>query len=119
VPRHRLGVIINAHPTKELTVSLTGLYVGSQVYLNDENNAFARLPDYFVLNLRVAYERAAPGGRIGAFLLLNNLTNNHYFTFGSIARNTITGNGMDPERFVIPAPSIAVYGGLSYRFEGL
>ena len=118
VPRHRIGVIVNAHPTKEWTVSLTGLYVGSQVYLNDENNTQPRIPGYFVMNMRVAYEQPVPGGRMTAFLLLNNLTNNHYFTFGSIASNTLTGNG-GLERFVVPAPNIAVYGGLSYRFEGL
>lgn len=118
VPRHRVGVILNAHPTKEWTVSLTGLYVGSQVYLNDENNTQPRLPGYFVMNMRVAYERPVPGGRMTAFLLLNNLTNNQYYTFGSIASNTLTGNG-GLERFVIPAPNIAVYGGLSYQFEGL
>lgn len=118
VPRHRVGVIVNTHPTKGLTVSLTGLYVSSQVYLNDETNTFPRLPGYFVLNMRVAYERPAPGGRIGAFVLLNNLTNNQYFTFGSIASNTKTGTG-GLEQFVVPAPTISVYGGLSYRFEGL
>jgi iron complex outermembrane receptor protein len=118
VPRHRVGVIINAHPTKELTVSLTGLYVSSQVHLNDENNTFPRLPDYFVLNMRISYERRVPGGRITAFVFLNNLTNNQYFTFGSVSSNTKTGTG-GLERFVVPAPSIAAYGGLSYRFEGL
>ncbi|MBI3357798.1 MAG: hypothetical protein HY038_13705 [Nitrospirae bacterium] len=45
------------------------------------------------------------------------MTNNHYFTFGSIASNTLTGNG-GLERFVTPAPSVAFYGGLSYRYEG-
>ena len=118
VPHHRVGVVVNAHPTREVTVSLTGLYVSSQVYLNDETNSFPRLPGYFVLNMRIAYERTAPGGRIGAFVLLNNLTNNQYFTFGSVASNTKTGTG-GLERFVVPASSIAVYGGLSYRFEGL
>lgn len=118
LPHHRVGVIINTHPTKELTLSLMALYVSSQVYLNDETNTFPRLPEYFVLNMRIAYERPVPGGRMSAFVLLNNLTNNQYFTFGSVASNTLTGTG-GVERFVVPAPSIAVYGGLSYRFEGL
>jgi outer membrane receptor protein involved in Fe transport len=116
VPRHRLGVMVNAHPIKELTVSLTGLYVGPQVYLNDENNTQPHLPGYFVMNMRIAYERAVPGGRLSAFFLVNNMTNNHYFTFGSIASNTLTGDG-SVERFVTTAPTVAFYGGLSYRFE--
>jgi iron complex outermembrane recepter protein len=118
VPKHRVGVILNAHPIKDVTISLTGLYVASQVYLNDENNTQPRLPEYFVLNMRAAYERTVPGGQMTAFVLLNNITNNEYYTFGSIASNTLTGNG-GLERFVVPAPSISVYGGLSYRFEGL
>ena len=116
VPRHRLGVIINGHPIKELTVSLTGLYVGPQVYLNDENNTQPRIPGYFVMNMRITYERPVPGGRLSAFFLVNNMTNNHYFTFGSIASNTLTGNG-SAERFVTTAPTVAFYGGLSYKFE--
>jgi iron complex outermembrane receptor protein len=116
VPRHRLGVIVNGHPTKELTLSLTGLYVGPQVYLNDENNTQPHIPGYFVMNMRIAYERPVPGGRLSAFFLVNNMTNNHYFTFGSIASNTLTGNG-SLERFVIPAPTVAFYGGLNYKFE--
>jgi iron complex outermembrane recepter protein len=117
VPRHRVGIIVNTHPIKQLTVSLTGIYVGPQVYLNDENNTQPHLPGYFVLNMRVAYEQPVPGGRLTGFFQVNNLTNNHYFTFGSIASNTLTGNG-GLERFVAPAPSVAFYGGLSYRYEG-
>jgi outer membrane receptor protein involved in Fe transport len=69
--------------------------------------------------MRIAYERPVPGGRMTAFVLLNNLTDNRYVTFGSLSRNTLTGTGLNPERFVVPGPSISVYGGLSYRFEGL
>ncbi len=118
VPRHRVGIVLNAHPTKEWTVSFTTLYVGSQIYLNDETNVFPRLPGYFVLNMRLAYERPVPGGRMTAYVLLNNITNNQYYTFGSIASNTLTGIG-GLERFVVPAPSISVYGGLSFLFNGL
>jgi iron complex outermembrane receptor protein len=117
VPRHRVGVTLNAHPAKEWTLSLMGLYVGPQIYLNDENNTQPHLPGYFVMNMRVAYECPVPGGRLTGFFQVNNVTNNHYFTFGSIASNTLTGNG-SVERFVTTAPSVAFYGGLSYRFEG-
>lgn len=118
VPNHRMGFIINTHPIKDLTLSLTGLYVGSQVFLNDESNANPRLPGYYIMNIRVSYEQKVPGGLLSGFFLVNNVTNNHYFTFGSIAQNTITGNG-GLERFVVPAPSVGFFGGVSYRFEGL
>lgn len=118
VPNHRVGFIINTHPINDLTLSLTGLYVGSQVFLNDESNAQPRLPGYFIMNIRVSYEQKVPGGRLTGFFLVNNVTNNHYYTFGSIAQNSLTGNG-GIERFVVSAPSVGFYGGVSYRFEGL
>src|SRR5918996_663619 len=37
VPKHRLSLTANAHPVDGLTVSLIGLYVSTQFYLNDEN----------------------------------------------------------------------------------
>ena len=77
-----------------------------------------RLPGYFLLNSRVAYERPVPGGRLSGFLMLNNILNQKYSTSGTIATNTLTGAGAQ-EQFIVPAPGIAIYGGLSYRFEGL
>lgn len=118
VPRNRFSVTGNVHPSEGFTLSLIGLYVGSQFYLNDENNTQPRLPSYFLLNGRLAYERPVPGGRLTAFLMLNNILNQKYFTSGTMASNTLTGGGA-LEQFVMPAPTFAIYGGLSYRFEGL
>ncbi len=118
VPKHRLGVTGNYHPDMGWTISLTGLYVSTQFFTNDEQNIQPRLPGYFVMNARLAYERAVPGGRLSGFLMLNNILDQTYSTSGIIAANNLTGAG-NVERFVVPAPGIAVYGGLSYRFEGL
>lgn len=95
-----------------------GLYAGSQFHINDEENAQPRVPGYFLLNGRIAYEHEVPGGKLTGFLHLNNILDQKYSTFGIIAPNTVTGGGA-PERFVMPAPGFAVFGGLSYRFEGL
>jgi iron complex outermembrane recepter protein len=116
VPKHRLSVTGNYHPWEGWTFSLTGLYVSTQFHLNDEQNSQPRIPGYFVLGSRVAYERKVPGGRLAAFLMANNILDQKYYTQGIIAANNLTGNGA-VERFVVPAPGIAVYGGLSYRFE--
>jgi iron complex outermembrane recepter protein len=117
VPNHRVSMIANLHPIAGGTVSLIGLYVGPQFYLNDESNTQPRIPGYFVLNARIAYEQPVPYGRLTGFLMVNNMLNNQYFTFGSFSTNNLTGGGMQ-ERFVVPAPGVAVYGGLSFRFEG-
>ena len=118
VPKHRLGIIGNYYPADGWTVSLTGLYVSTQFLLNDEQNIQPRIPGYFVLNSRVSYERAVPGGRLGGFIMLNNLLDQRYSTQGIIFANNLTGGG-NVERFIVPAPGIANFGGLSYRFEGL
>jgi iron complex outermembrane receptor protein len=111
-------VTANYHPDLGWTISLTGLYVSTQFFTNDEQNIQPKLPGYFVMNVRLAYERAVPGGRLSGFLMLNNILDQGYSTSGIIAVNNLTGGG-DVERFVVPAPGVAVYGGLSYRFEGL
>ena len=116
VPKHRLGVTANVCPVAGWTFSLTGLYVSTQFFINDESNAQPRLPGYFTLNGRVSYERRVPGGRLRAFLSVNNILDQQYFTSGIVATNVLTGGGAI-ERFVVPAPSIAVYGGLSYTFN--
>jgi len=48
--------------------------------------------------------------------MLNNILNQKYSTSGTIAANTLTGGGAQ-DQFVVPAPTFAIYGGLSYRFE--
>lgn len=118
VPKNRLSVTANVHPLEGATLSLIGLYVGSQTYLNDETNTQPKLPSYFLLNGRVSYERPVPGGRLTGFLMLNNILNQKYSTSGTMASNTLTGGGAQ-EPFVVPAPTFAIYGGLSYRFEGI
>jgi iron complex outermembrane receptor protein len=116
VPKHRLSVTGNVHPAAGWTISVTGMYVSTQFYLNDEENTRPRLSGYAVLNGRIAYERTVPGGRLAGFLMVNNILDQRYFSSGIIAANNLTGGGAQ-ERFVVPAPGIAVYGGLSYRFE--
>ncbi len=116
VPKNRLSVIGAVHPTKEWTVSLSGLYVSTQFLQNDLANRGPRLQGYFVLNGQVTYDRSVPGGRLRAFFMINNMLDNKYFTQGIFASNNITGGGLR-EAFVVPAPTITFYGGLSYRFE--
>ena len=118
VPKNRLSVTGNFHPASGWTVSLMGLYVSTQFHTGDEENAQPRIPGYFTLNSRIAYEQPVPGGHLSGFLMLNNMLDQRYYTSGIMAPNTLTGGGAI-ERFVMPAPGIAIYGGLSYRFEGL
>ncbi len=116
VPKNRLSTTVTIKPMKGLSLSLTGLYVSTQFLQNDESNSLERLPGYFVLNGRLAYTRRVPGGILSGFLTLTNMTDSEYFTSGIFAANVVTGGGQE-EAFVVPAPSIAVYGGLNLRFD--
>ena len=118
VPKHRLGVVGSFYPAQGWTLSLTGLYVSTQFFLNDETNAQPRLPGYFRMDARVAYERSVPGGILRAFVMLNNILDQKYWTSGILASNVLTGGGAT-ERFVTPSPGIAIYGGVSYTFNAL
>jgi outer membrane receptor protein involved in Fe transport len=111
VPKHRLSVIGHVYPVQGLTLSLIGLYVSTQFAQGDEANTFERIPGYFVLNGRASYDTKVPGGTLTAYLLVNNLTDHEYSTFG--AASLFLG------RTFVPAQSFSVYGGLSYRYEGL
>lgn len=116
VPKNRLSLTGTVHPFPEWSFTLNGLYVGEQVFQNDENNVRPLLPDYFVLNSRLAYERPVSGGIFTAFFAVENMTNSNYFTSGIYAANRITGGGAI-EAFVVPAQSVTFLGGITYRFE--
>lgn len=114
VPKHLLALGVNYRPVEGVTASLNGLYVSTKFLFGDEANAEKRLPGYFLLGARVAYERKTPAGTFGAFLQVNNLLDTKYETLGRLAFNFTTNA---TEAFMIPAPGISVFGGLSYRFD--
>jgi outer membrane receptor protein involved in Fe transport len=102
VPRHRVAVGAHWYPLDGLTVSLMSNYVARQFLLNDEPNNAKRLADYFVLNGRAAYQWR----NWTAQMILNNITNRKYSTFGIL--------GTEPNR--VPAPGINVFAGITFRY---
>ncbi len=116
VPKNRLNVTGTVHPIKDLSLSLSGLYVSTQFLTGDESNTQDRLAGYFVLNGRIAYEHVVPGGILKGFLTVNNLLDNNYQTSGIYAVNRITGGGAN-QQFVVPAQGIGFFAGVNYRFE--
>ncbi len=108
VPKNRLSVIGTVHPKEGIAISLIGLYVSTQFGLFDDANVFPRLPGYFVLNGRASYKKSVPGGILKAFFSINNLLDSEYSTFG-----TSSAFG----RTFVPAPGIALFGGVSYQFN--
>ena len=108
--------MVNAYPLEGLILSLNGLYVSTQFFAGDEANIHPRLPGYFVLNGRIAYQHPVLGGQLKAFLMLNNILDTEYFTFGRRTINSKTGGGAI-DRFVMTEPGINVFGGISITFE--
>ncbi len=111
VPNHRLSAGVNYHPSRDWTLSLNALYVGEQFLFGDASNTEAKLPDYLVFNAKVTYQR----GNLTAYLMGNNIFDNKYETRGILATNPATSS---LDRFLVPAPGIGVFVGVSYRFEG-
>jgi iron complex outermembrane receptor protein len=105
VPRFRFSSGLNFHPLKGLTISLMGLHVSDQVLLNDEPNTQQPVPDYFLLNSQISYQWAG----LRAFLAGYNLLDRKYETFGVLG-------GFPLQPFLVPAPTLQFFGGVSYTF---
>ena len=89
-------------------------FIGSSsqtILLNDAGNIRPRLPGYFVLNGRIAYERPMPGGIFKGFVMVNNMLDSDFFSYGIFSSFSSTIN-------VVPAAPLALFGGLSYEFDG-
>jgi len=105
VPWTRLNGTLNFHPLQGLEFGVTGLYVSRQVLLNDEaNQSYYRLQAAFTLNAQASYTWKW----LRFFIQGNNLTNKRYETYGIVSGDTI---------FVMPAPGINVFAGVTVRLE--
>jgi len=106
VPHHRVSAGVNLFPVKGLTLSLMGSYVGSQYLLNDEPNNSKKLDGYIVLNSKLSYDWK----NITAYVVVNNLTNEKYSTFGILG-------GFPIEPFLIPGSATTFFTGLIIRYN--
>lgn len=106
VPRNRVGWGVNVHPIEGLTLSLTGLYVGSQFLSGDEANQSQLLPAYYVMDGQIRYR----WGPLTLFLQGKNITNAEYETWGVLA--------FGGTRFLMPAPGINFLAGAILEFSG-
>jgi outer membrane receptor protein involved in Fe transport len=107
VPAHRASGSVAYRPIPGLELGLNGQYIGRQVLLNDEPNRQAyRLQDAFVLGARGSYTWK----QITWWLTGSNLTNARYETYGVLGGFPVAPN-------VMPAPGIAVLGGVTVKLE--
>ncbi|WP_374305627.1 TonB-dependent receptor [Methylocella sp.] len=123
----KFGVTYAVTPQIKLTAE--AVLVGAQYYVGDDSNQNPRLPSYYYVNLRGTYDVT---DQIQLFGLINNVTNNHYATYGAFYGTDTTGgyvnqtlfnnnpdNGLvkvGDARAVTVAQPISVYAGFKVRF---
>ena len=112
----KLGIYFT--PTPQWTLGGDIAVVGSRYFVGDDANQNAKLPGYWVANLRVTYQ-VTPEVQI--FGLVNNLFNQRYALFGTYFDPTSVANAGLPivltdHRTEVLGPPFAIYGGIRITF---
>ena len=116
IPRHSLKAGIRHDLTGRWDVAVEALVASSQVFRGDEGNDQSQLDGYGVINLRSAY---AASDRLELFVMVHNLLDRDYATFGVLAEVEIDlaeAPGADDPRFVSPGVPRSAFAGFRVRF---
>ena len=120
IPEHQLKLGADYHVTPHWTVGGTFIFNSDQFFRGDESNQNKPLPGYEVVNLHSSYEVTK---NFELFADISNLFDTRYATFGEYGDPTGAGapgvptNGIGVDnRFISPAPPIAVFGGVRVTF---
>ena len=102
--------------TPEWKVGADIAVVGSQYFVGDDSNLNAKVPAYWVTNLRTSYQI---NKEVQVFAIVTNLFNQKYYTYGSYfelggVAKAIAFAFTDP-RTVTPAQPLGIYGGVKVR----
>ncbi|MGC2414268.1 MAG: TonB-dependent receptor [Stellaceae bacterium] len=124
IPQHQIKLGADYRITPDWTVGGVFIYYADQFLRGDEANQNPTLPGYAVVNLHSSYTLTS---HIELFANLQNALDARYATFGSFgnpagigvpgvpAGAVAGGPGVD-NRFLGPAPPIALFGGIRVRF---
>jgi iron complex outermembrane recepter protein len=124
IPEHQLKLGADYRLNPQWSVGGTLTYFSAQYLKGDESNQNPPLPGYAVVGLHSTYEIT---GNFTMFVNIQNLFDSHYSTFGQFGDPTGVGApGIPPgavnngpgvdNRFVSPAPPLAVFGGIRVKF---
>ncbi|MDP2267602.1 MAG: TonB-dependent receptor, partial [Deltaproteobacteria bacterium] len=92
VSKNKATLGVSLLPTKELSLSVNGVYVGSRPFISDFSNAFSSQEEYFLVNSRIDYRWK----KVKAFLGINNITNKEYAEYGVIGGYPVLEKGYYP-----------------------
>jgi iron complex outermembrane recepter protein len=125
IPRHMGKFGFEYAFTPKFKVGMDTLFVGAQYFFADDSNQNPQLPFYYTLNLHASYQVT---DNIQVFGIVNNLTNNHYATFGTFFQTDTTAANVNATlaanrdstnpnaQAVTVAQPISFYGGVKITF---
>lgn len=108
--------------TPRLTIGADATVVGSQYFVADNSNQNPKLPSYYFINAHISY---ALTDHLQIFTIINNLTNNHYATYGTFydtgtsaanVSSTIANNVGGNANAITVSQPLSVFGGVKLIF---
>jgi iron complex outermembrane receptor protein len=122
IPAHRFKAGAEYNVTDRWKIGADLYVVGSQYFIHDDSNQFAKVPAYWVVNLHSSYQVTK---NIEVFGLIQNLFNTHYYASGTFFQtggflnvgggDNLVANLTDPRTF-LPGMPLAAYAGIKARF---
>jgi outer membrane receptor protein involved in Fe transport len=119
IPRNVAKLRVDYSVTDKFKVGGDAAFVGSQYFVGDESNQFAKLPSYAVFNLHASYQIDKTFQIYGR---VDNIFDNRYASYGTFFDTTAVpnfANGGAPftdPRSLSPARPLALYAGLKATF---
>lgn len=111
IPAHTLKLGADYKVTPKWTVGGDLIAASSQYYVGDEANQNAKLPGYWLVNLRTTYQVTE---NVQIFGLVNNLFNESYATYGTYFEADYLG--LSNPQMQTPGQPISAYAGLKATF---
>jgi iron complex outermembrane receptor protein len=105
VPKHKATMTAVSSIGKNMTLVLTGIYVGERPFVSDFDNHYSDQKSYFILNTKFTYKWKS----LKAYVEINNVTNKEYSEYGVIG-------GYPPEQAFYPSPKRNAMAGVSIEF---
>ncbi len=125
IPRNLGKAGFEYRVTPRFTIGADATVVGSQYFVADDSNQNPKLPSYYFINAHASY---ALTDHVQVFAIINNLTNNHYATYGTFYDSGTSGaninatlannqNAANPNANAITvAQPLSVFGGVKLLF---
>ena len=122
IPRNLGKAGFEYRVTPRFTVGADATIVGSQYFVADDSNQNPKLPSYYFINAHASY---ALTDHVQVFTIVNNLTNNHYATYGTFydtgtsgtnVNATLANNAGGNANALTVAQPLSVFGGVKVLF---